>query len=165
MPPLRAALPGRRVIHRALAVLTVLAVAVAAAGCGTAPARPAASPELTNLTVVAVPAEGAAGLYIAQQDGLFAKAGLHVTIKPTEDPTTEVPAMLHGGVQVASGQYQTFIGASASGVAKMRIIAAGYALGPHVQEIMTGPKSGIRTPEQLRGEVIAVNALFSELTV
>jgi NitT/TauT family transport system substrate-binding protein len=143
----------------AAALLTVLA-----AGCGTAPARPAAAPELADLTVMAVPAEGAAGLYIAQDDGLFKKAGLHVTIKPTENPTADIPALLHGSVDVLSGQYTTYIAADAAGVAKMRILAAGYALGPHVQEIMAGPKSPVTSPAGLRGKTIAVNATDSVTT-
>jgi NitT/TauT family transport system substrate-binding protein len=145
--------------HALAAALLTSMTATALAGCGTAPARPATKPELTDLTVVAVPAEGAAGLYIAQDDGLFQKAGLHVTIKPTENPTADIPALLHGSVDVLSGQYTTYIAATAAGVAKMRILAAGYALGPRVQEIMSPPHSRLATPAQLRGKTIAVNAV------
>jgi NitT/TauT family transport system substrate-binding protein len=66
--------------------------------------------------------------------------------------------MLHDSVDVLSGQYQTYISVTAAGIAKMRIIAAGYALGPDVQEIMIAPKSPIRSPAQLKGKLIAVNA-------
>jgi NitT/TauT family transport system substrate-binding protein len=111
-----------------------------------------------------VPAEGAAGLYIAQDDGLFQQAGLHVTIKSTENPTADIPALLHGSVDVLSGQYTTYIAATAAGVAKMRILAVGYALGPQVQEIMTPPHSRLATPAQLRGKTIAVNAVDSVTT-
>ncbi|MGH3286182.1 MAG: ABC transporter substrate-binding protein, partial [Streptosporangiaceae bacterium] len=104
------------------------------------------------------------GLYIAQDHGLFQKAGLHVTIKSTENPTADIPALLHGSVDVLSGQYTTYIAATAAGVAKMRILAAGYALGPRVQEIMTPPHSRLATPGQLRGKTIAVNAVDSVTT-
>ena len=150
--------------HALAAALLTITTATALAGCGTASARPATAPELTNLTVMAVPAEGAAGLYIAQDDGLFQKAGLHVTIKSTENPTADIPALLHGSVDVLSGQYTTYIAATAAGVAKMRILAAGYALGPQVQEIMTPPHSRLATPAQLRGKTIAVNAVDSVTT-
>jgi NitT/TauT family transport system substrate-binding protein len=153
-----------RSLRPALAALLGLATAWALTACGTAAARPAAGPEKPDIVVAAVPAEGAAGLFIAQDDGLFAKAGLHVTIKDTEDPTTQVPALLHDSVDVLSGQYPTYIGADAKNVARIRIIAAGYELGPHVQEIMTGPKSPIRTPQQLKGKTIAVNAPNSVTT-
>jgi NitT/TauT family transport system substrate-binding protein len=150
--------------HALAAALLTIMTATALARCGTASARPAAAPELTDLTVTAVPAEGAAGLYIAQDDGLFQKAGLHVTIKPTENPTADIPALLHGSVDVLSGQYTTYIAATAAGVAKMRILAAGYELGPHVQEIMSPPHSRLTTPGQLRGKTIAVNAVDSVTT-
>jgi NitT/TauT family transport system substrate-binding protein len=161
------AVPSRRLPHRALAAFPVIAAVLAAftaAGCGSVTARPAASPQQTNVVVAAVPAEGAAGLYIAQDDGLFARAGLHVTIKATEDPTADIPALLHGSVDVLSGQYITYIAAEARGIARMRILAAGYALGPHVQEIMTGPKSRIRSMTGLKGQTIAVNAPDSVTT-
>jgi NitT/TauT family transport system substrate-binding protein len=152
-------------MRRCAAALAAALSLVLLAGCGSAAARPATGPDgVTDLTVAAVPAEGAAGLYIAQDDGLFKKAGLHVTIEPTENPEAVIPAMLHGSVQVLSGQYQTYIAATAAGIADMRIIAAGYALGPHVQEIMIGPKSAIRSPAQLKGATIAVNALDSVTT-
>jgi NitT/TauT family transport system substrate-binding protein len=150
-----------RLSRHALAAVMITAVT---AGCGTAAARPVAGPEKTSLTVVAVPAEGAAGLYIAQDDGLFTRAGLHVTIKATENPTADIPALLHGSVDVLSGQYTTYIAVDADGIAKMRILAAGYALGPHVQEIMTAPQSPIRSPAQLKGKTIAVNAADSVTT-
>ncbi len=65
--------------------------------------------------VAAVAAEGAAGLYIAADDGLFAKAGLHVTIQTVTSSSTVIPAMLHGSVDVASGQYTSYIAADAAG--------------------------------------------------
>jgi NitT/TauT family transport system substrate-binding protein len=146
-------------------VLLGLATAWTLTACGSAAAaRPTAGPEKPDIVVDAVPAEGAAGLFVAQDDGLFAKVGLHVTIKYTENPTADIAALLHGSVDVLSGQYPTYIGADAKRIARIRIIAAGYALGPHVQEIMTGPHSPIRTPQQLKGKTIAVNAANSITT-
>jgi NitT/TauT family transport system substrate-binding protein len=134
------------------------------AGCGTAAAGPATAPEKTNLVVAVVPAEAAGGLYLAQDEGLFARAGLHVTIRSVSSSVDVIAAMLHGSVDVAGGQYAPFIEADADGIAKMRIIAAGYALGPHATEIMIGPKSPIRSLTQLKGKTIAVNAVNSEVS-
>ena len=47
--------------HALAAALLTITAALALAGCGTASARPATAPELTDLTVMAVPAEGTAG--------------------------------------------------------------------------------------------------------
>jgi NitT/TauT family transport system substrate-binding protein len=142
----------------------MIAAILAAAGCGSVTARPAVAPQQTNVVVAAVPAEGAAGLYIALERGLFARQGLRVTIKTIEDPTEAIPLMRRGQVDVASGEYTAYIAAEASGIAKMRIIAPEFSLGPHVQEIMIGPGSPIRSPAQLRGATIAVNAVDSETT-
>ena len=110
------------------------------------------------------PAQGATGLYIAQQDGLFAKAGLDVTIKTVTSAVDVIPAVINGSVDIASGQYAAYIQAEASGVADMRIIAPGDANGPRLTEIMTGPHSAIRSPAQLKGKTIAVNATNSEIS-
>jgi NitT/TauT family transport system substrate-binding protein len=161
-----------RLFRRAFAVPVIAALtavpaaALAAAGCAgsTTAAGHSAGLEKKNLVVAAVPAEGAAGLYIAQDEGLFARAGLHVTIEATEDTNADIPGMLHGSIDVLSGQYTTYIAAGATGLARMRILAAGYALGPDVQEIMAQPGSGIRSVTGLKGATIAVNAVNSVTT-
>lgn len=162
-----AAVPGRHVSRRSVcaAVLAAASLAVAVAGCGTRPASAGpGGPQPASLVVAAVPGEGSAGLYVAQDQGLFARAGLHVTIKAVTSSSVVIPAMLHGSVQIASGQYTSYIAATASGAARMAILAAGYSLGPHVQDIMIGPHSAITSAAGLKGATIAVNALGSETT-
>jgi NitT/TauT family transport system substrate-binding protein len=154
--------PGRRSWRRVLTAVTVAGITVAAAACGAgAPARAVkpAGPEKPDLVVAVVPAEANAGLYIAQAEGLFARAGLHVTIKPVVSAAAVIPAMLHGRVDVDGGGYVSYIGADAAGLAKMRILAAGFALGPHVNEIITAANAPIRTLADLKGKTIAVNQL------
>jgi NitT/TauT family transport system substrate-binding protein len=143
----------------------LVAAAVLVAGCGSS--KPAASalagPEKADLVVAAVPGEGAAGLYIAEDQGLFAKVGLHVKIEASTSSSTVVPDMLHGSVDVASGQYTTYVASYAAGI-KMRILASGTALGPDVHEVLVAAHSPIRTAAQLKGATIAVNAPNSETT-
>jgi NitT/TauT family transport system substrate-binding protein len=136
--------------------------AMTAAACAShaGPASPG-GPEKRDLVVAGVPAEAQAGLYIAQEMGLFTKVGLHVTIKPVVSALTVIPAMLHGSVDVAAGQYPSYIDAQAAGTAKMRILAAGFALGPHVNEIIAPAGAHLRTLADLKGKTIAVNALNS----
>ena len=50
----------------------------------------AAGPEKRDIVVAAVAGEGAGGLYIAQDEGLFAKAGLHVTIQTVTSSSTVI---------------------------------------------------------------------------
>ena len=67
-----------------IAVVVVLSVFLAA-GCashvGKAVDSAFAQPEERAITVAAIPSNDLAGLYIAQDDGLFAERGLSVTIE------------------------------------------------------------------------------------
>jgi NitT/TauT family transport system substrate-binding protein len=153
---------GRRSWRRVLAAVTVAGFAVTVAACGGrspgSAARPA-GPEKPDLVVAVVPAEANAGLYIAQARGLFTKVGLHVTIKPVVSAAAVIPSMLRGTVDVDGGGYVSYIAASAAGTTRMRILAAGFALGPHVNEIITTARAPIRTVGDLKGKTIAVNQL------
>jgi NitT/TauT family transport system substrate-binding protein len=97
-------------------------------------------------------------MFIAQERGIFAKHGLHVTVKSITSTTTIVPDMLSGAVDIASGQIPTFIAAQAHGVGSFHLLASGLTLGPGVNEILALKSSGITTPGQLKGKTLAVNA-------
>jgi NitT/TauT family transport system substrate-binding protein len=131
-----------------------------AAACGSSSSSAPASSglEKTNLVVGAVPAETGAAMFIAQERGIFAKHGLHVTVKSITSTTTIVPDMLSGAVDIASGQIPTFIAAQAHGVGSFHLLASGLTLGPGVNEILALKSSGITTPGQLKGKTLAVNA-------
>ena len=75
-------LPVIRFRRLLAAVCAVVGLVVPAAGCGSAAPATAGGPERPDLIVAAVPAAGAAGLYIAAQDGYFTAGGLHVKIVP-----------------------------------------------------------------------------------
>jgi NitT/TauT family transport system substrate-binding protein len=143
-----------------LLVLAAAGAAVAVTACGGVTGLGSTpGPEKRDLVVEAVPGEGAAGLFIAQEKGLFTRQGLHVTIKEVAGSSSVLPALLHGKADVASGAYTSYIAASAAGIAKMRILAAGYSLGPHVQEMIVPSRTGIQGLAGLKGRTIAVNAL------
>jgi NitT/TauT family transport system substrate-binding protein len=146
------------------ALAAVLVTAVAGCSSSAAVPPPASGPEQPDLTVAAVPAEGATGMYVAEQEGLFAKVGLHVTIKTVTSSADVITSILHGSVQVSSGQYAPYIAADAHGAAKMRIIAPGFALGPRVNEVMVGRHSAVKTVADLKGKTIAVNVVNSEVS-
>jgi NitT/TauT family transport system substrate-binding protein len=97
-------------------------------------------------------------MFIAQEQGIFAKHGLHVTVKSITSTTTIVPDMLSGGVDIASGQIPTFIAAQAQGVGSFHLLASGLTLSPGVNEILALKSSGITSPSQLKGKTLAVNA-------
>jgi len=133
-------------------------MAVTAAACGgrASPGGPAGV-EKPDLVVATVPSEANAGLYIAQAKGLFTKAGLHVTIKSAVSAAEVIPAMLHGSVDATGGGYVSYIAAAAAGIAKVRILAGGFALGPHVNEIIAPADGPVRTLADLKGKTIAIN--------
>ena len=77
------------------------AVSLLAAGCASANGSAApGSVEKSNLTVAMVPADDTAGWYIAQQEGLFAKQGLHVTIDAAISSETAIQQQLEGKFDV-----------------------------------------------------------------
>ncbi len=155
------ALTGARRIP-AKAALAALALALLAA-CGGTP-RAATANRLPDADVIvgAVPAESAAALYIAQERGIFAAHGLRVTIKAIDSTSDVIPDMLHGRIDIASGQFPGFIAAQAAGVASFHVLASGLTLGPDVNEILALPSSGIADPAGLSGKTISVNALAGD---
>lgn len=142
-------------------VVALLAIAALfGAGCSSANGSSSAPPgpiEKPNITVAAVPTLDSAGLYIAQQRGLFAKEGLHVKIVPARSSATVIADQLAGKVDVSTGNYVSYILAEAGG-AKLRVLAAGSVMGPNIQMILVPPNSKITTAAQLKGKRIAVNA-------
>ena len=69
---------------RNVLIASAAAVTMLAAGCsgGSGGGAPRLKLEKTDIVVNAFPAIDSAGLYIAQDEGLFAAQGLHVTIVP-----------------------------------------------------------------------------------
>ena len=84
---------------RHLLIASAVAVTMLAAGCSSGRSgggSPRLKLEKTDIVVNAFPAIDSAGLYIAQDKGLFAAQGLHVTIVPVPKngppPTSRSPA-------------------------------------------------------------------------
>lgn len=135
----------------------MLAAGACLAGCGVQASSPGTS-GTRDVVVAAVPATGAAGLYIAQSRGLFREDGLDVTIESTASAADVLADLVHGSVQVSLGQWTSALAAEASGV-RLRAIAPGNSGGAGLEELVTTSGSGVRRLSQLRGRVIAVNAL------
>ena len=141
-------------IPAAAVVLALLATGCASADGSAAPA----GLEKTNLVVYAVPAADSAGVYIAEQDGLFAAEGLHVKILPAISSETVIDLQLAGKADVTAGAYPSYIYANAKQHADFEILAAGSIMQPRNQEIMVTAGSPIRTIQDLKGKTIAINA-------
>jgi NitT/TauT family transport system substrate-binding protein len=142
-----------------MAVALSAAVALTtAAGCSSTSASDPVAPADANIVVAAVPATGATGLYIAADEGLFAQAGLHVTISSAFSAADTVTALFQGKVDVTLGQWTTAIALEAAGK-PLRALASGNSGGPGLEEIVTGGGTSVTSLSQLKGKKIAVNVL------
>jgi NitT/TauT family transport system substrate-binding protein len=133
-------------------------------GCGTvsntasSPAQ--VNPEQADITVAALPAADLAGLYIALDQGLFARQGLHVRIKSIPSSQAIIAAQLQGQVDISAGSYIPYIAAQAAG-ARFRVLAEASTLHPDTRVLVTTAYSPIVTVTGLAGKTIAVNATDS----
>jgi NitT/TauT family transport system substrate-binding protein len=141
-----------------LAPVTVSVIMALATGCGTtsgttsSPARP--DPAQTDITVAALPAADLAGLYIALDQGLFARQGLRVTIEPIASSQAIITAQLKGQVDISAGSYIPYTAAQAAG-ASFRVLAEASTLRPDTRVLVTRANSPIVTVAGLAGRKIA----------
>ena len=137
----------------------LIGLGLLAAGCsGGGGAAAPGGLEKTNLIVAAVPALDSAGLYIAQERGLFAAEGLHVSILPATSGATAIDSQLKGQFDVTVGNYASYILKNAADPqANLRVLAAASIMQASNQVIMVPPKSPITTVAGLANKRIAVN--------
>ena len=155
---------------RHLLIASAVAVTMLAAGCssgGSGGGSPRLKLEKTDIVVNAFPAIDSAGLYIAQDEGLFAAQGLHVTIVPVPKngppPSTQdlVNGQEKGTYDITAGDYVTYIEdqlGSGPPKADLRIIAESSYLQPNVLTLLVKGGSPISQVSQLKGQTVSVNA-------
>ncbi len=137
------------------------AITILAAGCGTAAAAPAAPPpEEPEITVAAIPTVDLAGLYVAQDQGLFARQGLHVVIRKIASSQAIITDQLEGQVDISAGSYIPYISAQAAG-ARFRVLAEASVLEPNTRVLVTTAHSPITAVAGLAGKKIGVNGTNS----
>ncbi len=146
---------------RNVLIASAVTVTMLAAGCsgGSGGGAPRFKPEKTNIVVNAFPAIDSAGLYIAQDEGLFAAQGLHVKIIPVTSSATAISDQLAGRYDVTIGNYVSYILADAVGGASLHILAEASLMQPRVQEVLTMPGSPIKSVTELKGKKVGVNVL------
>jgi NitT/TauT family transport system substrate-binding protein len=151
-----------RVASVAIAGLTVMT----AAGCGGSGSSPTSSAglarvpglEKTNLTVGAVPVADEAGLYIAQDEGLFAQVGLHVTIQSIVSSADATKGQNDGRYDITAGNSVSYIQDQVGHLSDLEIVAEGSLMQADNQALYTLPGSKITTISDLKGARIGVNA-------
>jgi NitT/TauT family transport system substrate-binding protein len=133
-----------------------------AAGCSSGSSGGTATTgklEKTHIVVDAFDAIDSAGLWIAQQEGLFAKVGLTVKIVPSQVGTQPmINDQMSGKADISSGDYVTYIHAQLAGTANLRIIAEASFLQPNVLTVLVPPESKVTSINALKGKTVSVNA-------
>jgi NitT/TauT family transport system substrate-binding protein len=137
------------------------------AGCSGASSGGAGPLETTTIVIDAVPTADAAGLYIAQDDGLFAKQGLTVKIVPINGGEYGMGDLQTGKADLIEGNYVSFVLAQVAGKfaapdptnpagppqpvkpIDMRIIADSSQMQPGNQALYVLPNSGYKTVADL----------------
>jgi NitT/TauT family transport system substrate-binding protein len=107
-----------RLINKLLYCLAAGVPVVALAACSSGGSSGVASgppPEQSTITIDAVPTADAAGLYIAQDNGYFAKQGLTVKIEAIHGGEYGMGDLQTGKAQLIEGNYVSFILAQIAG--------------------------------------------------
>ena len=144
---------------RAIGVTSVGLIVMLSAGCG----GPSASPKLsglekTTLTVGAVPVADEAGLYIAEDEGLFKAEGLNVTIDSIVSSADATKGQNDGTYDITAGNSVSYIQDQVTGQSHLEIIAEGSLMQPDTQALYTLPGSPVTDVTDLKGKRIGVNA-------
>ncbi|HSZ38972.1 MAG TPA: ABC transporter substrate-binding protein [Trebonia sp.] len=150
-----------RNMYAALTAITVMAVAVV--GCtnsGGAGATATTVREEPDITIAAVPSADLAGLYIAQDDGFFAREGLHVKIVKIASSKAIVADQLAGKIDLCAGAYMPYISAEAAGK-KFAILAEGSVMTPGTRALLVPKGSSLSSIGRLAGQTVGMNATNS----
>jgi NitT/TauT family transport system substrate-binding protein len=141
-----------------VAAVVVSGVSALVAGCMAASAGSAGSGALekTNIVVEDYPTVDSAGLYIAEQEGLFKQQGLNVKIQFAPASELTVNSAVNGTADIAISDYVTYIDDEVENDDKLRIVAEASTLQPNDMVLLTPPGSQIKTLAQLEGQTIAV---------
>ena len=152
----------RRRFLRAICGTTVALSIMVGAGCSSpsSSAPPKVSGlEKTNLTIGAVPVADEAGLYIAQDQGLFAAEGLHVTIDPILSSADATKGQNDGKFDITAGNAVSYVQDQVAHQSDLEIVAEGSLMQPNNQALYTMSKSPVTTIADLKGRRIGVNVL------
>jgi putative hydroxymethylpyrimidine transport system substrate-binding protein len=139
-------------VTRPTALLALLAVAVAVAGCGEREEpQPAAPPqEPLELVLDYLPNADHAGIYAAQAGGHFRDAGLDVRLRTPTDPAAPLRLVAAGRADVAISYEPELLLARDEGV---RVQSIGALVQRPLTSVTSLPGRGaVRRPEDLRGK-------------
>jgi NitT/TauT family transport system substrate-binding protein len=142
----------------AVAAIALLAGCSGSSG-GSSSAGTSTGPlEKTDIVIDAFPAIDSAGLFIAQQRGLFKAQGLNVTIKLADTSQTAIDGQLKGTYDVTSADYVTYVDNVLLKKAPLRIVDESSFLQPNVLTLLVKPGSKVQSVQGLQNKTVSVNA-------
>ncbi|MGH3245933.1 MAG: ABC transporter substrate-binding protein [Trebonia sp.] len=135
---------------------------LAIAGCGAAGSTATATSQVKGkiVTIAAVPSADLAGVYIAQDDGFFAKEGLQVKLVSVPSSRAIIAAQSAGKIDLSAGAYTPYIPAQAAGQ-KFHILAEGSIMTTGTRLLLVPRGSSLTKVSQLAGKTIGMNATNS----
>lgn len=128
-------------------IAAVLAAAVVS-GCGTT----SSARKPLDVVLDFFPNADHSGIYSAQADGSFARAGLDVRLHAPSDPSTPLKLLAAGRTDLAISYEPEVLRARANG---LRVRAVAALVRVPLTSIVSLARSGIRMPADLRGKRVA----------
>jgi NitT/TauT family transport system substrate-binding protein len=146
-----------RVLLRAISLTSAGLIVMLLAGCGSAGSSVPTGLEKRTLTVGAVPVADEAGLYIAEDQGLFRDEGLNVKIDSIVSSALATQDQNNGTYDITAGNSVSYIQDQVSGRSNLEIVAEGSLMQPNNQALYTLSGSPLRSITQLGHARIGVN--------
>jgi NitT/TauT family transport system substrate-binding protein len=153
--------PSRR-RTRVLATAACAIAAVTAAGGAAATAQPARPHALTTVTVDTLPISNALPLDLGIKQGFFARQGIEIKKTVLQSGNDIVLALANGSGNVGYVGWVPAMIARTQGIPLVTVAGSeveGTSQSDNWQNIIVKGSSSIRTPKDLAGKTIAVNAL------
>lgn len=150
-------------LRRLSVVLAVAGLAAAGiAGCSSSSSTSSASttagqgPELSTITVETDADDGAAPLWIAQQDGYFKQQGLNVNIVYVQGASKGFTDLEAHATQFVEGNYTIMLELmNKNPSAGLRVVADNVRPGKNTIDLMVAGNSSITSVAQLKGKSVA----------
>ena len=137
----------RRIVPVALALLAALMLA--ACGERKEPTGSTAAPKHVSFLLDYLPNVDHIGLYAAQGEGLFERAGLDVDLQTPSDPASVLKLLAAGRADLAISYEPDLLLAREKGV---KVMAVAALANRPLTSLMSVGKDAITDPEQLRGK-------------
>jgi NitT/TauT family transport system substrate-binding protein len=142
---------------RNVSAMSAFALVLTAAACSASPQQSHGPLEKTHIVIDDFPSVDSAGLYIAQQQGLFKARGLDVTIVPVFTSTQQTVTDIESGkADMSSGDYVTYMDDELRGNAHLEIVAEASILQPNQLALFVKHGSTITSLSQLAGKKVSV---------